>query len=183
MPGTIRLNHVLKATPVSAAQGRLAAEVRVPLPKMYAHSVRYLPALLLVLGTCTFAQSGIHRCTQDDGTVAFQQMPCEEETNSVVTDAAGTEHDERNNVDPPDSGDDAFDFSSPFDEPADPPAAPQPDRPAPISKDRATCEKSARDAIDAIDLELRKGFAPEKRQQHLDELLKLTQQLRECKQL
>jgi hypothetical protein len=146
---------------------------------MYADSVRYLPALLLILGTSTFAQSEIHRCTQEDGTVAFQQMPCGEGTDSFVK-AVDAENSERNDVDAPDSGDDAFDFNSPFDQP---PVASEPDPAVPISRDRATCEKSARDAIDAIDLEMRKGFTPEKGQQHLDELLKLTQQLRECKRL
>lgn len=144
-------------------------------------SVRYLPVLLLMLGTCAFAQTEIHRCTQKDGTVAFQEMPCEEAANPPVNDAADAARDEHNDVDSPGSDDDVF--SSPFDEPAAPPAASQPDSPAAISKERETCEKTARDAIDTIDLEMRKGSTHDERQQHLDELLELTRQLRECKKI
>lgn len=110
-------------------------------------------------------------------------MPCEEDTDPSANDDTDAGHGERNDVEAADSDDGAFDFSSPFDLPADSPDTSQPDPVVSISGDRAACEKSARDAIDAIDLEMRKGFTPEKRQQHLDELLVLTQRLRECKRL
>ena len=48
-----------------------------------------------------------------------------------------------------------FDFVNPFDEPASPPTPSEPKLPEPVSQDRAECEKTTRDAIDAIDLEMR----------------------------
>jgi hypothetical protein len=54
-------------------------------------------------------------------------------------------------------GDDDFDFASPFEEPAVPLTPSEPKRPASGSQDRAECEKTTRDAIDAIDLEMKKN--------------------------
>jgi hypothetical protein len=147
---------------------------------MYADAARYLPALLLILGTYAFAQSDIYRCAQDDGTVAFQQTPCAESGDGSENDAASGE---QNNVDAAASSENESGFSNPFDEPGVPPAAAPPESPAAISEDRASCEQSARDAIDTIDLEMREGYTKEQGQAYLDELLKLTQQLRDCKRL
>jgi hypothetical protein len=56
--------------------------------------------------------------------------------------------------------------------------------PGPVSQDRAECEKTTRDAIDAIDLEMREtAYTKEQGEEYLAELLVLTQQLRACKQL
>jgi len=56
--------------------------------------------------------------------------------------------------------------------------------PEPVSPDRAECQKTTRDAIDAIDLELRENaYTKEEGQAYLADLLELTQQLRACKQL
>jgi hypothetical protein len=147
---------------------------------MYADAARYLPALLLILGTHALAQSEIYRCAQDDGTVAFQQTPCAESDDGSANDAASGE---QNNVDAAASSENESGFSNPFDEPANPPEAAPPESPDSISEARASCEQSARDAIDAIDLEMREGYTQEQGQAYLDELLKLTQQLRDCKRL
>ncbi|MGI9238621.1 MAG: hypothetical protein ACR2QZ_14580, partial [Woeseiaceae bacterium] len=80
--------------------------------------------------------------------------------------------------------DDVFDFVNPFDEPAGPPAPVESTLPERISQDRDECEKTTRDAIDAIDLEMRESsYSKEQGQEYLAELLELTRQLRACKQL
>jgi hypothetical protein len=62
--------------------------------------------------------------------------------------------------------------------------ATEPTSPELLSQDRAECEKTTRDAIDAIDLEMREtACTKEQGQEYLAELLALTQQLRGCKQL
>ena len=132
------------------------------------------------LGASAGAQPEIHRCTQKDGTVAFQEMPCPE----PVDDEGGNGDDsDESDGDVSAPGDDFFDFVNPFDEPEEPPAPAETGPAVPASRDRAECEKTARDAIDAIDLEMRKGATKEERRRYLAELLELTQQLRACKQL
>lgn len=70
------------------------------------------------------------------------------------------------------------------DEPAEPPATPVEALPEIVTQDRAKCEKTARDAIDAIDLEMRQSaYSKEQGREYLAELRVLTQQLRACKQL
>jgi hypothetical protein len=77
-----------------------------------------------------------------------------------------------------------FDFVNPFDEPANPPTPSEPKLPEPVSQDRAECEKTTRDAIDAIDFEMRETpYTKEQGEEYRAELLALTQQLRACKQL
>ena len=119
------------------------------------------------------AEPEIHRCTQPDGTVAFQETPC------VETSDNGDEHDDRP-LPSSSSTDEFWDFSNPFEE-GDESPEPAPSRP--VSQNRAECEQTTRDAIDAIDLEMRKGYSKEQGEQYLAELLELTRQLRACKQL
>ena len=129
---------------------------------------------MLLVCSAAVAEPEIHRCLQPDGTTAFQEMPCSEPSDD----------DDAGDGDAPSStADELRDFSSPFDEtdelsvPADP--APT----GPVSGNRAECEQTTRDAIDAIDLEMRKGYSKEQGEQYLAELLELTRQLRACKQL
>lgn len=128
------------------------------------------------------ADTEIHRCSLADGTIAFQEKPC------ARTVAGGDDAGEESRS-PDDRGasamrDDAFDFVNPFDEPAASPMASEGTQPEAPSQDRAECEKTTRDAIDAIDLEMRTAtYTREEGQEYLAELLELTQQLRACKQL
>lgn len=134
-------------------------------------------ALLTLVATSVGAQPEIHRCVLADGTIAFQELPCPEPT--PAGNAADGERDSERVV----PADDFLDFVNPFDEPENSSAHSDPEPEAPVSQDRTTCEKTTRDAIDAIDLEMRKGYSKEQGQQYLAELLTLTQQLRACKQL
>ena len=144
--------------------------------------MRFAIVVLMLAGTTALADTEIHRCLLDDGTVAFQETPCAEQGADADD---GSEADESPSAgEPPAADDDAFDFVNPFDEPATPPTPSEPELPDPVSQDRAECEKTTRDAIDAIDLEMRGNpDTNEQREEYLAELLALTQQLRACKQL
>lgn len=118
-------------------------------------------AMLFPMLVCTSvtAETDIHRCLLEDGTIAFQETPCPE---------------------PAEDPDDSIEAETP---PAED-ELPQPTLPEPLSQDRAECEKTTRDAIDAIDLEMRENaYTREQGRDYLAQLLALTEQLRACKQL
>jgi hypothetical protein len=139
-----------------------------------------LAGLLVLPGIDVGAEAEIHRCVQDDGTVAFQEMPCAEPPDAPSGESADDRQDDDVAALP---ADEFFDFVNPFDQPGDVPVPAEPGPMSPVSQDRAECEQTTRDAIDEIDLEMRKGYTREQGRQYLAELLELTQQLRECKQL
>ncbi len=133
---------------------------------------------LIVAGTCVHAETEIHRCLQEDGTFAFQEMPCPEP--AANADGGNGGEGDRSALA---ASDDVLDFVNPFDEPANTMPA-EPSLPETVSSDRTECERSTRNAIDAIDLEMReKAYTKEQGEQYLAELLELTRQLRACKQL
>ncbi|MEL7185904.1 MAG: hypothetical protein AAFN50_05640 [Pseudomonadota bacterium] len=123
-----------------------------------------MPIALLLVAYSAAAETEIFRCAQADGTIAFQEMPCseieEKQAEPAPQDLAPISEVPVSQV--------------PVEEPLPPPA----------SKNRSECEKAARDAIDAIDLEMRsKSYSKEEGQAYLAELRVLTRQLRACKQL
>ena len=133
--------------------------------------------ILLLAATSAVAQTEIHRCPLEDGTFSFQEMPCPE---PAASDDEADVDDSDNDTSATD--DYAFDTTSPFDEPDTPP---EPALPEPVSQDRAECEKTTRDAIDAVDLRMRRNPAETRAESlaYVEELRVLTQQLRACKQL
>lgn len=136
---------------------------------------------MLVAASAT-ADTEIHRCLLADGTIAFQEMPCPEPAAKV--DDSSDLAESRNAGETRATDDDVFDFVNPFDEPPGTWAPAETTLPEALSKDRAECEKRTRNAIDAIDLELRENAdSREQGREYLAELLELTQQLRACKQL
>lgn len=144
--------------------------------------MRLTIVILMLTATNVAAGTEIHRCSLDDGTVAFQETPCREPV--VDTDDDSQSGESRSAGDNPTADDDVFDFVNPFDEPANPPTPAEPMLADPVSSERAECEKAARDAIDAIDLEMRQNaYTEDQGQEYLAELLRLTQRLRSCKQL
>lgn len=132
--------------------------------------------LIILIGVSVGAEQEIHRCTEEDGTVAYQETPC-------PLPAGDSDNNSQSDSEASAPTDDFFDFVNPFDEPEDAPARPEAAALAAPSPDRAECEKTTRDAIDAIDLEMREGYTKEEGHRYLAELLELTQQLRTCKQL
>jgi hypothetical protein len=144
--------------------------------------VRVTIAVLMLAAASVVADTEIHRCLLEDGTIAFQEMPCAELADDAIDNSESGES--RNAGSDPAADDDAFDFVNPFDEPARPAATAEPTRSEPVSQDRAECENTTRNAIDSIDLEMRKTtYSKEQGQEYLADLLALTQQLRDCKQL
>jgi hypothetical protein len=144
--------------------------------------MRIATVVLILAGASATADTEIHSCLQDDGTIAFQQKPCPEP--AAGAEDASDAGESRSAGETPAVDDDVFDFVNPFDEPASPATPSEPELPEPVSQDRADCEKSTRDAIDAIDLEMRQTpYTKEQGEEYLAELLVLTQQLRACKQL
>lgn len=130
---------------------------------------------LILAGTSTSADTEIHRCLLEDGTFSFQETPCPEADVRVDANSESGENG---------TSADAFDFVNPFDEPASSQPPAEPALPEPVSQDRTECEKLSRDAIDAIDLEMRgNAYTKEEGEAYLADLLILTQQLRACKQL
>lgn len=138
--------------------------------------------VLLQVGASVTADTEIYRCPLEDGTFAFQETPCPEPT--VNADDGSKTNDNSGDDETPAARDDAFDFVNPFDEPLNPPADSEPALPEPVSQDRTECEKTTRDAIDAIDFEMQgNAYSKEQGQVYLAELRVLTRQLRACKQL
>lgn len=153
--------------------------------------MRYLLLLTGLLSGIALAQTQpalpsqagaeIFRCPQPDGTTSFQGTPCEEATEP---DNATPDESEKGDAAESTSDRNAFDFVNPFDAPAEAAADEEPAASlAPLSADRAECEKLARDAIDAIDLEMRSGYTKAEGDAYLAELLELTRALRACKTL
>jgi hypothetical protein len=137
---------------------------------------------LIFAGTGVAADTEIHRCLLEDGTVSFQETPCPEPTVHVDNGSESAESHSENGT--PAADDDAADILNPFDEPVNSPTPAEPTLPEPASQDRAECEKITRDTIDTIDLEMRgNAYTKEQGEEYLAELLVLTKQLRACKQL
>ena len=138
--------------------------------------------VLILAAASAAADTEIHRCLLEDGTTAFQETPCPE--TPVDTNDGNESDDSRGAGEDTAADDDVFDFVNPFDQPEGPPASAETTVPEPVTQDRAECEKTTRDAIDAIDLEMRETqYTKEQGQEYLAELLTLTQQLRRCKEL
>ncbi len=142
-----------------------------------------VPAGILIVLACApvAAQPEIHRCPQDDGTIAFQETPCAE----PAAEAASV--DDEADV-PVAASDGFFDFVNPYDQAPEElleqePASEAAPLPPPVSADRAECEKLTRDAIDAIDLEMQSGYSVEEGERYKAKLMTLTRQLRACKQI
>ena len=128
-----------------------------------------LKGLLFIVSVITLvvvwtpaAGAEIYKCTDEDGNVAYLQLPCpveKAETVEVTYDA------------------DAGDVMESSPEPKTPaPQAPSrhPDEPV------EACKKRHRDQIDEIDAEILSAYSPEQGDEYKERLLVLTQQLRAC---
>jgi hypothetical protein len=120
---------------------------------------------LLILAFCCLmvvcepsAHADIYKCTDEDGNVAYLQLPC------PATKAAATEV--------------ARDADSDTDI-----AAPQPPTPSSRLENESleNCKKRYRDQIDEIDAEMRADYSPEQSDSYMERLRPLTQQLRACR--
>lgn len=129
--------------------------------------MRLLLTICMLVPASVSAETEIFRCPMEDGTVAFQETPCAEPVEEKETEPEAEVQEERPAPLEPVS-------QVPVSDPL----------PPPTSDDRGECEKTARDAIDAIDLEMRRGnFTREELENFKADLRALTRQLRACKQL
>ena len=103
----------------------------------------------------------IYKCTDEDGNVAYMQLPCPVEKAETVELAS-----------------DAGDVMESSPEPQTPApqasSSRQPDEPLEV------CKKRYRDQIDQIDAEILSAYSPEQGDEYKEKLLVLTQQLRAC---
>ncbi|MGI9233538.1 MAG: hypothetical protein ACR2RD_07910, partial [Woeseiaceae bacterium] len=74
----------------------------------------------MLVATSVTADTEIHRCLLEDGTTAFQEMPCAEPDANAKDSSEAAES--RTDSETVAADDDVFDFVNPFDEPAGPPA-------------------------------------------------------------
>ena len=109
------------------------------------------------------AGAEIHKCTDEDGNVAYLQLPCpveKVETVEVASDA--------------DAGDVMESSAEPQTPAPQAPSSRHPDEPL------EACKKRHRDQIDEIDAEMLSAYSTEQGDEYKERLLVLTQQLRAC---
>ena len=118
-----------------------------------------LTTLLLVFSS--LAQADIHRCTDAEGSIIFQQTPCAEPEpeQEETEEQAPTAEIEAN----------AEEVAS----------RTEPSEQKPPEQ-VAQCKKKFRDAIDVIDAEMRERYTPEQADDYKQRLRVLTEQLRAC---
>lgn len=121
-----------------------------------------LTTLLLIFSAP--AQADIHRCTDAEGSIIFQQLPCAEPEPEPEADQEETETEAQ----APTNEVDAV--------PAVAVARVELRSPELV----AQCKKKYRDAIDVIDAEMREQYTPEQADEYKKRLLVLTEQLRAC---
>lgn len=121
-------------------------------------------ASLWLQGTAT-AQTEIHKCTDADGGIVYSQLPCAPQK---TVKPEKTEPDEK------------AETAVPVSAKPELPATEDPQENAELAANRAVCKKHYRDAIDAIDAEIRREYTPEKDEQYKQRLLALTRKLRQC---
>jgi hypothetical protein len=121
------------------------------------------------------AKADIYKCEDPQGGIVYQETPCPEPDKELVEEAAAAAESARG---------------------ATAPAASQPrrlergesleDEVASIEEDNQrraeveACKQQYRDAIDAIDLEIRNSYSPEQKDYYLGRLKELTEQMSAC---
>ena len=133
--------------------------------------IRWYGLVMLLAGAgclpgVAVAQTPIHRCKDADGGVVYSQLPCKDEA-PAEQDAAQDAEDEPESPEP---------LMVPV--VVAPPDAVQDE--AEPDESTAACQKRYRDAIDEIDAEIRREYAPEKDAEYKQRLLALTRKLRAC---
>jgi hypothetical protein len=124
---------------------------------------------LIVVSFCLLntasAQTQIHKCTDDDGGVAYSQLPCAPQK-SVESEKSEPDA-EAESATPVSAKQDLSITEIPQEEPE-------------LDTNRSACKKRYRDAIDAVDAEIGREYSPDKAEQFKQRLLHLTRKLRQC---
>ena len=132
-----------------------------------------LNASFTVLATALFsiAHADIHKCTDENGNVTYQQLPCPTGKPQSADSADKAEI----TASEPEQREDAVEPMRESQMPA--PLNPSSRRPG---ERLDACKKRYRDQIDEIDAEIRKSYTPAQGEKYKKRLLALTQQLRAC---
>ena len=131
---------------------------------MFRFALTLANSLVLLAASLTpTAHAEIYKCSDEEGNVSYQQMPC-----------PAAKDDDPQPVEP--VRDDYVPEStlSPESFAARDPSSRQP------GESLADCKKRYRDQIDEIDAEMRRAFSPEQGVAYKENLLVLTKQLRAC---
>jgi len=129
------------------------------------HCLLILLSAACWLSAIASAQTPIHQCRDADGNTVYSQLPCKDEEpvqEKEVPDPADPVREEPplipTELAPPDTA-----------------------QPSPVSEEEsAACKQRYRDAIDAIDAEIRREYTPDKDADYKQRLLVLTRALRAC---
>ena len=124
----------------------------------------WLFPVLLLASAAAFAQTPIHQCKDANGDIIYSQLPCKDEAPAEPEAEA-----EEAPPEPPAPISEVVEYA--------PPSAADSRRPG---ESAAACKKRYRDAIDAIDAEIRRDYSPDKDADYKQRLLALTRQLRAC---
>lgn len=125
-------------------------------------------SLLAVIAACSVAttsraQADIYKCTDDEGNVAYLQLPCPVEVEKPAEPVAQTDDAElEQHIEPE------------YAEPTPPASSRQP------GELPEACKKRYRDQIDAVEAELFAANLAEQGEAYKERLLALAQQLRAC---
>ena len=117
--------------------------------------------LFLAALPTTRAQTEIHRCSNEQGELIFQQTPCASEPAAVPE------------AEPPPGEVEAEVDSGATPAPTEVPAPPD-------EAAVAECKKTYRDRIDEIDAQMTEGYTTEQGEAYKEALLALTRELRRC---
>ena len=126
--------------------------------------INLIVASLCLLDTAT-AQTEIHKCTDTDGGIVYSQLPCAPQKS---VEPEKTEPDVK------------AETAQPVSAKRELPVTEIPQEKPESEANRAACKKRYRDAIDAIDAEIRREYSLEKGEQYKQRLLVLTRKLRQC---
>ena len=128
-------------------------------------------ALLPILLASQLAQTEIHKCVDEDGNIAFQQTPCPEPVESeplLPTPPAEVQEEVPVVAAEPVAAAEPMPIAEPV-------SANQP-KPAEVE----ACKMPLREAIDAIEAEMLRGYSADEADGYKQELRGLTEQMRAC---
>ena len=131
--------------------------------------MRVILVILILAGCCmqriAFGQTEIHKCVDAEGGIVYSQLPCTDHKPADMETPKTSEVTE--SVLPEPAANDVL-------------VSDDPQEDAGAEARKQACKKRHRDAIDAIDAEIRSNYSREKDADYKQRLLTLTRKLREC---
>lgn len=132
-------------------------------------NTRVIPLALILVGCCLLntanSQTQIHKCTDENGGVAYSQLPCAPQKTKGSEKTVPDVETER---------------AIPASEEKQLSTNETPTEKSELATASLACKKRYRDAIDAIDAEISRQYSPDKAEEYKQRLLQLTRKLRQC---